>query len=85
MSINAAMLITAAAVFHTRGLFDVGDDLEEVYDGLGTHLGSHANILFGIAPARLGSLVVERRDDVRPGRDAGLHPRARSRCSCGAR
>jgi manganese transport protein len=47
--INAAMLITASAVFHTRGLFDVGDDLKEVYDGLGTHLGSHANILFGIA------------------------------------
>jgi manganese transport protein len=47
--INAAMLITAAAVFHTRGLVDVGDDLTEVYDGLGTHLGSHANILFGIA------------------------------------
>ena len=47
--INAAMLITASAVFHTRGLFDVGDDLTEVYDGLGTHLGSHANILFGIA------------------------------------
>ena len=47
--INAAMLITAAAVFHTRGLFDVGGDLKEVYDGLGTHLGSHANILFGIA------------------------------------
>ena len=48
-AINAAMLITASAVFHTRGLFDVGDDLTEVYDGLGTHLGSHANILFGIA------------------------------------
>ena len=47
--INAAMLITASAVFHTRGLVDVGDDLKEVYDGLGTHLGSHANILFGIA------------------------------------
>ena len=47
-AINAAMLITASAVFHTRGLLDVGDDLEAVYDGLGTHLGHHANILFGI-------------------------------------
>jgi manganese transport protein len=47
-AINAAMLITASAVFHTRGLVDVGDDLTEVYDGLGTHLGYHANILFGI-------------------------------------
>ena len=46
--VNAAMLITAAAVFHTRGLLDVGDDLRAVSDGLGTHIGSHANILFGI-------------------------------------
>ena len=48
-AINAAMLITASAVFHTRGLVDVGDDLKGVYDGLGVHLGSHANVLFGIA------------------------------------
>jgi manganese transport protein len=47
-AINAAMLITASAVFHTRGLFDVGDDLKDVYNGLGVHLGSHANVLFGI-------------------------------------
>jgi manganese transport protein len=47
--INAAMLITAAAVFHTRGLVGVGDDLRDVYDGLGAHIGGHANILFGIA------------------------------------
>ena len=47
-AINAAMLITASAVFHTRGLLDVGDDLQDVYSGLGTHLGHHANILFGV-------------------------------------
>jgi manganese transport protein len=47
-AINAAMLVTASAVFHTRGLFDIGDDLSQVYDGLGNHLGHHANILFGI-------------------------------------
>jgi len=47
-AINAAMLITASAVFHTRGLVDVGDNLKDVYDGLGVHLGSHANVLFGI-------------------------------------
>src|SRR5262249_1966056 len=47
-AINAAMLITASAVFHTRGLLDVGDDLKDVYGGLGVHLGSHANVLFGI-------------------------------------
>ena len=32
--INMSMLITAAAVFHSRGLDDVGDDLNAVYDGL---------------------------------------------------
>ena len=47
-AINAAMLITASAVFHTRGLLNVGDDLKDVYNGLGVHLGSHANVLFGI-------------------------------------
>jgi manganese transport protein len=47
-AINAAMLITASAVFHSRGLLDVGDDLSNVYDGLGVHLGNHANVLFGI-------------------------------------
>ncbi len=47
--INLAMLVTAAAVFHSRGLYDVGDDLGEVYDQLGEHLGTSASILFGIA------------------------------------
>ena len=40
--INMSMLITAAAVFHSRGLDDVGDDLDAVYDGLGTYLGMAA-------------------------------------------
>jgi manganese transport protein len=43
------MLVTAAAVFHTRGLTEVGDDLEEVYDSLGMHLGGSASLLFGVA------------------------------------
>jgi manganese transport protein len=43
------MLIIAAATFHTRGLVNVGDDLSQVYDALGTYLGSHADLLFGIA------------------------------------
>ena len=38
--INMCMLITAASVFHSRGLTGVGDDLTEVYDALGTYLGS---------------------------------------------
>ena len=47
--INMCMLIIAASTFHTRGLVDVGDDLTQVYDALGTYLGSHADVLFGIA------------------------------------
>ena len=40
--VNASMLITAAAVFHTRGLDELGDDLEGVHAGLGDYLGAHA-------------------------------------------
>jgi manganese transport protein len=47
--INMSMLITAAAVFNSRGLDDVGDDLNAVYDGLGTYLGSGAAVMFGVA------------------------------------
>jgi manganese transport protein len=47
--INMSMLITAASVFHSRGLTEVGDDLTDVYDGLGTYLGDTASILFGVA------------------------------------
>ena len=47
--INVSMLITAAAVFHSRGLDDVGDDLNAVYDGLDVYLGSSAAIMFGVA------------------------------------
>jgi manganese transport protein len=47
--INLSMLITAAAVFHDKGLVDVGDDLGDVYDQLGVDPGSAAATLFGIA------------------------------------
>ena len=47
--INMSMLITAAAVFHSRGLDDVGDDLNAVYDGLDRYVGSSAAIMFGVA------------------------------------
>lgn len=47
--INMSMLVIAASTFYDRGLFDVGDDLALVYDALGEHLGSNADILFGIA------------------------------------
>ena len=47
--INLSMLVTAAAVFHDKGLVDVGDDLSRVYDQLGIDPGTGAATLFGIA------------------------------------
>jgi manganese transport protein len=47
--INMCMLVTAASVFHSRGLTEVGDDLSDVYDVLGTYLGDTSSVLFGIA------------------------------------
>jgi len=47
--INMSMLITAAAVFHTSGLTDVGSDLTVVATGLGKHLHADSGTLFGIA------------------------------------
>jgi manganese transport protein len=46
--INMSMLITAAAVFHARGLTEVAD-LDDVFSGLGNAIGSHTDIAFGIA------------------------------------
>ena len=47
--INISMLVTAAAVFHSRGLDNIGDDLGAVYDGLDVYLGSAAAVMFGVA------------------------------------
>jgi manganese transport protein len=47
--INMSMLVTAAAVFNTQGMTEVGDDLADVYEGLGDELGVAASILFGVA------------------------------------
>jgi manganese transport protein len=47
--INMCMLVTAASVFHSRGLTEVGDDLTDVYDSLGIYLGDTSSVLFGIA------------------------------------
>jgi manganese transport protein len=47
--VNMCMLVTAASVFHSRGLTEVGDDLSDVYDALGTYLGDTSSVLFGIA------------------------------------
>jgi manganese transport protein len=47
--VNISMLVIAATVFNKAGLTDVGDDLTQVYNTLGSSLGSHADILFGVA------------------------------------
>ena len=46
--VNMAMLIMAAGVFHSRGLTDISD-IDEAYRGLGTIVGHHADVIFGIA------------------------------------
>jgi manganese transport protein len=47
--INLAMLATAAAVFHARGLFGTGNDLGVVFNGLNRFLGAHSGPVFGLA------------------------------------
>ena len=47
--INMAMLTMAAAVFHSRGLLDVGNDLGQVFHGLDHYLGAHSGMVFGLA------------------------------------
>jgi manganese transport protein len=47
--INLAMLATAAAVFHARGLASAGGDLGQVFTGLNSYLGAHSGTVFGVA------------------------------------
>ncbi|HLI39114.1 MAG TPA: Nramp family divalent metal transporter [Streptosporangiaceae bacterium] len=47
--INMAMLTTAAATFHARGLDGAGSDLGRVFGGLDRYLGGHAGLIFGLA------------------------------------
>jgi manganese transport protein len=47
--INLAMLATAAAVFHSRGMFGAGDDLGRVFTGLNRYVGAHTGTVFGLA------------------------------------
>jgi manganese transport protein len=47
-AINMSMLIMAAAVFNSRGLTGV-EDIDEVFELLGSLVGSHAQIAFGVA------------------------------------
>ena len=47
--INLAMLATAAAVFHARGLFGAGNDLGVVFNGLNRVVGAHSGLVFGLA------------------------------------
>jgi manganese transport protein len=47
--INMSMLAIAASVFYEQGLESVGEDLAEVSSTLGSSLGAHADLLFGLA------------------------------------
>jgi manganese transport protein len=47
--INLAMLTTAAAVFNSRGLFDMGSDLTQAAAGLEHYLGTNSGVIFGVA------------------------------------
>jgi len=47
--VNLSMLVIAATVFYENGLTGVGEDLGLVYDTLGSVLGGHADVLFGVA------------------------------------
>jgi len=47
-TINASMLIMAAALFHTSGVTDVGD-IDVAFEQLGVQVGSTSAILFGVA------------------------------------
>ncbi len=47
--INASMLIIAASVLHGTPLASAGEDLTQTADALGVALGSHADVLFGVA------------------------------------
>ena len=47
--INLAMLASAAAVFHVRGMFGAGNDLAQVFAGLNRYVGAHSGVIFGVA------------------------------------
>jgi manganese transport protein len=47
--INLAMLASAAAVFHARGLFGAGSDLGQVFADLNRLVGAHSGVIFGVA------------------------------------
>jgi manganese transport protein len=47
--INMSMLVIAASTFYERGLTEVGDDLSDVFEGLGLYVGNGADLLFGVA------------------------------------
>jgi manganese transport protein len=47
--VNLAMLTMAASVFHSRGLFEMGGNLQQVFGGLEQYLGAHSGLIFGVA------------------------------------
>jgi manganese transport protein len=46
--VNMAMLVMAAGVFNARGLTEI-DDIDVAYHALGSIVGHHADVIFGVA------------------------------------
>ena len=72
--VNMSMLVIAAAVFHENGLTEVGDDLAQVADQLEVASRQSRGPAFRRRAARVGPLVLQRRDARRSGGDAGIRP-----------
>jgi manganese transport protein len=72
--VNAAILIVAAAVFHSRGLYEVAA-IEDAYKLLSPLLGAAgASTLFAVALLGQRPELVDHRHAGRAGGDGGLHP-----------
>ena len=70
--VNLSMLTIAAAVFFGLGI----ESIEDAYASFDTELGGGAAAPLRGCPARVRLLLVLDRDDVGPGRHAGIHPAA---------
>ena len=71
--INVSMLVMAASTFYRTGLFHIAS-LDTAHKTLATDPRQRLGRDLRACPDRLRPLELGRRDAVRPGRDAGIHP-----------